>query len=486
MTTAASSLDQLRNAAIDGEFARRTLWHRIWDGLRRRAGRSLSWLSRAEPQYLACQRAMDWVLGIDAEEHRAERVSSGADNHDRPRHAKSDASCRAAMVSALAAVEYGHHAAAQRWASAAQKYCTVETLAARVAEFVATAARHPPEFITTEVAAGNKLHRPIGWLDELSAQIGDLLDEIEALIPAEDPSLAATAVSTLCLARSAASAFRSDDCELLPMAQGIVRGLARWQSAEGWLPERVTLEDVSARGEIRMRPYESARCDDSSNAGRLAATGAFLIAASWQVRAAMAHSDADLRPSIAQDDGRLQTVLAWAADVAAGGVARKHPLEARCRIADLGCGAGRYLRQISRVLPEVDLVGIDASSTALSSFPGNVAARQGDLRRLPAQNGEFDGAFCVEALEHSLTPRHAVAEICRSVRPGGAVLIIDKNSAHQSLSDCRRWERWFTPLEIVQWLSPLCSDVKAAPIPHGRHQRPTGLFYCWTGRRRMT
>jgi ubiquinone/menaquinone biosynthesis C-methylase UbiE len=106
------------------------------------------------------------------------------------------------------------------------------------------------------------------------------------------------------------------------------------------------------------------------------------------------------------------------------------------------------------------------------------------LLRLPAADGEFDGAFAVESLEHSLLPQHAVRELCRVVRPGGRVLIIDKQRSKQPLSEHQPWEQWFAPNDIAAWLAEACDDVSVAEIPHGRHVRPTGLFLCWQGRRR--
>ena len=70
------------------------------------------------------------------------------------------------------------------------------------------------------------------------------------------------------------------------------------------------------------------------------------------------------------------------------------------------------------------------------------------------------------------------------VRPGGRVLIIDKNRSHQPLSDCEPWERWFAPAEVSGWLEQHCRDVKCVAVPHARHREPTGLFLCWTGTKR--
>jgi malonyl-CoA O-methyltransferase len=133
--------------------------------------------------------------------------------------------------------------------------------------------------------------------------------------------------------------------------------------------------------------------------------------------------------------------------------------------------------------PQAQLCGIDASAQALAHLPWGVEARHGCLLRLPAAEGEFDGAICIEALEHALLPRQAIAEICRVVRPGGRILVIDKNRSLQHLSDYRPWERWFGREEVRGWLASECSEVAVQPLAHGRHREPQGLFWCWTARR---
>ena len=94
-------------------------------------------------------------------------------------------------------------------------------------------------------------------------------------------------------------------------------------------------------------------------------------------------------------------------------------LPANACVADVGCGKGRFLRHVIERFHGVRFVGIDVSPAMLGRLPGGVEKRTGSILRIPAAEGEFDGAFAVESLEHALAPERAIAELCRVTRPGG-------------------------------------------------------------------
>jgi SAM-dependent methyltransferase len=199
----------------------------------------------------------------------------------------------------------------------------------------------------------------------------------------------------------------------------------------------------------------------------------FLQASQAQVRSAFARNEAQLPRTIEVSDGRYVAVRRWLGDLAEG-----------ARVLDAGCGSGRFIARLSSESPRLHLIGVDGSRQALERLPKGVERREGDLLRLPIADGECDAAYMVEALEHALLPRRAIDEMCRTVRPGGRILVIDKCRSSQGLSLYEPWERWFTAEEVHAWLATHCDQVSVAPVAHGRHQQPKGLFLCWTARKR--
>jgi malonyl-CoA O-methyltransferase len=198
-----------------------------------------------------------------------------------------------------------------------------------------------------------------------------------------------------------------------------------------------------------------------------------LDAMSAQVSAAFAVAPYDLLEPPSADDARLRVV----ADLVGS-------LPAETELVDVGCGGGRFLTALRDRFPRASLTGVDPSTALLRHVPKSCATVLGDARRLPLDSARYDVAITIEALEHALVPQRAVAELCRVVRPGGRVLVIDKDRRFQRLSRCEPWEQWFRPETVASWLAQHCDDVETTALPSGPHARTPGLFVCWQGVRR--
>ena len=241
---------------------------------------------------------------------------------------------------------------------------------------------------------------------------------------------------------------------------GMIDRAGRWQQ---WLDSLPT-ENVHAA----QRP--SQRGPSKGRSARAAVDR--LAAALLQVRTSFDQDRADLPDEIDPADGRVQAVLQWAGQLPPDG-----------KLADVGCGKGRFLRHVAAAFPRMRLLGIDPSAAMLARLPAGVEARQGGLLRIPASDAEFDAVLAVESLEHALVPGRAVEELCRAVRPGGRVLVIDKHRGKQALSEHEPWERWFWPEELGAWLGRFCEEVRVERVSHLEGRPGRDLFLAARGRR---
>jgi malonyl-CoA O-methyltransferase len=208
-------------------------------------------------------------------------------------------------------------------------------------------------------------------------------------------------------------------------------------------------------------------------AGSVGAVVEFLGAALTQVRTAFASDGTDVLDRLDPLDGRLAALTSRMATLPAGSI-----------VADVGCGRGRYLNSLATAFPDYRYLGIDPSASFLASLAGRVASLTGGLLGLPLQDGSVGAAFAVESIEHSLWPERAVSELCRVVRPGGRVLIIDKDRRRQRLSQHQPWEIWLDRRETAEWLARACHSVEVHEVSHGPSGEFGGLFLLWEGIKR--
>jgi len=149
------------------------------------------------------------------------------------------------------------------------------------------------------------------------------------------------------------------------------------------------------------------------------------------------------------------------------------------RVLDVGCGKGRFARIFHEQEPNAELWGLDISPEMLRFVPKGIHTRAGSMTELPFEDGFFDGAYATESLEHAVEIERAVSEICRVVRPGGRVAIIDKNAEHWGRFETPEWERWFSRKELERLLSKHCRTVSSRYISYWEDVEPDGLFLAW-------
>ncbi len=149
------------------------------------------------------------------------------------------------------------------------------------------------------------------------------------------------------------------------------------------------------------------------------------------------------------------------------------------RVLDVGCGKGRFARILAAEHPGAEVWGLDISLAMLRFLPPSVRTCAGSMTELPFRDGAFDAAYATESLEHAVEIERAVAEICRVVKPGGRIAIIDKNREHWGRLPTPEWERWFDRKELERLLARYCRQVSSRFISYWEDVPPDGLFIAW-------
>lgn len=153
------------------------------------------------------------------------------------------------------------------------------------------------------------------------------------------------------------------------------------------------------------------------------------------------------------------------------------------RVLDAGCGKGRFGRALLGEFPDARIHGMDIALAMLRFVLAPLMPCAGSLTALPYEDGSFDCLYATESLEHAVDIEGAVAELCRVVKPGGRIVIIDKNKEHWGRFQTPEWERWFGQRELEGMLSRHCRTVTSRPISYWDDVDPDGLFLVWIAER---
>ena len=155
-----------------------------------------------------------------------------------------------------------------------------------------------------------------------------------------------------------------------------------------------------------------------------------------------------------------------------GELADKHVL-------DVGCGKGRFDRVLLELNPGAKICGLDISEAMLACVSAGIEKVAGYMTELPFATSAFDCVYATESLEHAVEIDTAVAEMCRVLKPGGKIAIIDKNVEHWGRFKTPEWERWFERRELEKLLARHCRKVSSEFLSYWEDVPPDGLFLVW-------
>lgn len=184
-----------------------------------------------------------------------------------------------------------------------------------------------------------------------------------------------------------------------------------------------------------------------------------------------AHFDYEFAPiapdSIPENDGEALAVL--------------RELNGRERVLEVGCGKGRILKRVHERFPGCELEGVDISEGILAYVPDFVKTKRGEVEFLPYEDGRFDLVYTVECIEHSVNLRAAVRELARVCRPGGKIVIIDKQQSNWGRLSTPPWERWPDRAGLEHILREYCDLVESHPVQPFGYDGRDDMFIKWRG-----
>lgn len=97
------------------------------------------------------------------------------------------------------------------------------------------------------------------------------------------------------------------------------------------------------------------------------------------------------------------------------------------RVLDVGCGEGQVARHVKTTVGSEVVVGVDPSTNQLAvarERGGAVEYARGSADALPVRDGAFDAVVACLVFEHITEVDAALAEVARSLEPGGVFLFL--------------------------------------------------------------
>ncbi len=146
---------------------------------------------------------------------------------------------------------------------------------------------------------------------------------------------------------------------------------------------------------------------------------------------------------------------------------------------DAGCGKGRFARVLVDQNPATKIVALDLALAMLAHAQPPLAPVCGTLTQYPFKDNSFDFVYATESLEHAVDIDAAVAELTRVLKPGGKLVIIDKNAEHWGRFKTPAWEQWFERKQMERLLARHCREVSSDFISYWEDVEPDGLFLAW-------
>src|SRR5476649_2275461 len=152
-------------------------------------------------------------------------------------------------------------------------------------------------------------------------------------------------------------------------------------------------------------------------------------------------------------------------------------------VGDLGCGTGQVSAALAPFVARVIAVDasaamLQASKKRLSNFD-NIELRRGELEALPIDDGRLDAATLMLVLHHVPAPGHALAEVARTLKPGGRAIVVDMLPHDRDSYRQQMGHVWlgFSDDHVRRMLGDVgFTEIKIVALPPDAKSKGPGLF----------
>ncbi|OGE95434.1 MAG: hypothetical protein A3H72_00745 [Candidatus Doudnabacteria bacterium RIFCSPLOWO2_02_FULL_48_8] len=122
---------------------------------------------------------------------------------------------------------------------------------------------------------------------------------------------------------------------------------------------------------------------------------------------------------------------------------RQLPLQPYRSILEIGTGIGITGEFLAEKYPDARIIATDFDEDSVETarsqkYSANLEFRQADATKLPFADNQFDAAFSVLTLHHIHNFGQAISELCRVVKQGGDIYIMDIPSASFNFTHFRQ------------------------------------------------
>lgn len=154
----------------------------------------------------------------------------------------------------------------------------------------------------------------------------------------------------------------------------------------------------------------------------------------------------------------------------------------KLRILDVGCGKGRYLKNLLEDEPQNKYYAVDMSQKVMEYIiAAQIEKKQGTLTYIEYPDDYFDIVYTCEALEHAIDISNAIREMACVTKNGGKIVVIDKNKDELGRMEIGEWEVWFEEDVLKDMMSEYCSEVKVIKRIDYEKKKDDNLFLAWIG-----